>query len=90
MANFLNKEMNEFNTILLVKDFSLLANNIIIDDIVSKIHLNKLFEYSIREYKIMDKITIEVFKNSGIKSKINNQIVYYLGDLNQLFFLKDE
>jgi hypothetical protein len=74
----------------LIQYFSLLANNIIIDDIVSKIHLNKLFEYSIREYKIMDKITIEVFKNSGIKSKINNQIVYYLGDLNQLFFLKDE
>lgn len=90
MANFLNKEMNVFNTVLLVKDFSLLANQSVIDGIVEKIHLNKLFDYSLREYKIMDKITIEVFKHSGTKSKINNQIVYYLGDLNQLFWLKDE
>lgn len=90
MANFLQKQNNLFEEVLLTNELTLISNSAFINDVINKVSLNKLFSYKLRKLKIEDSVTVEVFKTVGTKITINNSLIYYIGELNKLFELKED
>lgn len=88
MASFFKN--NTYQYVLLTEGLLLISNEVFIDDVIHKVHLNKLWNYQLQKVPVLDTTTILVFRHAGIKTNINNHDVIYIGDLQKLFALKQE